>query len=58
MKRNADTKIINRYGYNFPSGAKFINNETGGQILFDLSQAFGRVDRGKLRIVLYEKGYL
>ena len=35
---------------------QFIENEIHGRISFDLSKAFGRINRNKLWWILYEKG--
>ena len=35
----------------------FLTNRSEGQILFDLTQAFGKINRDKLWQILYEKDY-
>ena len=35
----------------------FMKNGSKGQILFDLTKAFGKLNRNKLRNMLYEKDY-
>ena len=36
---------------------KFINGKIKGQILLDLTKAFGKIERQKLRWILYEKEF-
>ena len=43
-------------GFIFRIKQKNANNESDGQLLVDFTQSFGKVDKDKLRRILYEKG--